>query len=308
MYEWLQLSLKSYYKLGKLGSIETHYFDTLINKEVDEHSLQPIKFNSFSLKNSWSNYLLKSNSFTLNEILYTRFLYEKTPAYFDMINPIKIQQLLPSIKLLLSLRNPIERLWSSYWRRCFSFKLNLNTTTICSLQHFIITIIEPIELCLLKQSVMNNSCLLYFQSGYDLRSILLGMYSVYIEKYLKVFNNENKQLLIIFSESFIEKPLMIIHEILNFCNLNNNVLLLYKKELKYNKKFNLYTLKNKFSKGLQKKPKSYLSFHEIPISVINRMNLLYFNSNLKLKELLFDNNKTLFFQLSKVLPKWILNI
>ena len=55
--------------------------------------------------------------------------FEKSPSYFDLANPLDVSRLVPSVKLIMLLRDPVSRLYSGYWHSC-SGKLSVSQPVV----------------------------------------------------------------------------------------------------------------------------------------------------------------------------------
>ena len=142
---------------------------------------------------------------------------EDTPFYFwneEAANRIK--DVLPNVKLIIILRNPISRAYSEYHDKIQSGRVTK------SFENYIQGELEDLK---------NSSPLLSKCNDND--SILLrGIYSKQFEIWNKLFSK--KQIIILESEQLLEKPQKVLNEVYHFLGLSE------------------YTIKHKFS---QKKKK-----------------------------------------------------
>ena len=60
-------------------------------------------------------------------------VYEKSPSYLDLADPRDVARLLPSVKIVLLTKDPVPRLFSSYWQSCESVP---KSEPPCSTQEF----------------------------------------------------------------------------------------------------------------------------------------------------------------------------
>jgi len=60
-------------------------------------------------------------------------VYEKSPSYLDLADPRDVARLLPSVKIVLLTKDPVPRLFSSYWQSCESVP---SSEPPCSTQEF----------------------------------------------------------------------------------------------------------------------------------------------------------------------------
>jgi hypothetical protein len=134
----------------------------------------------------------------------TRVVFEASPnylAYKENIAP-RIKRILPDVKLLFVLRNPVDRLYSY-----FNFargKLQLPKS---------MTFEEYIEAC----ESFNQGKLSPDDSGIletHLRGLEIGNYGVYLQNYIDVFGSENIK--VVFFDELNRQPRKILAEICEF--------------------------------------------------------------------------------------------
>ncbi len=124
-----------------------------------------------------------------------KIIGEASPQYLrDPQTPKFIHQIVPQAKILISLRDPVERLYSSYLMRI----RNVRKKT---------TFREEIDLVFNKKT----------DKKYDYLKMGAGLYSEYVKRYLKIFGN--KQVKIIIFEEFIKNTKETINDILKFLDI-----------------------------------------------------------------------------------------
>lgn len=148
---------------------------------------------------------------------------EATPVYVNYPSiASKILDLFPKIKLIILLRNPIDRAISSYYHE---------NKVICKFKQIpsnIITTLEKIEiilkklpdLLLLEPSILNSykdEDIEYILDDVLLPHLLNSLYIYYLEQWLIVFPKE--QLLILKSEDLFTNPTATMKQVYNFLNL-----------------------------------------------------------------------------------------
>eukprot|EP00924_Labyrinthula_sp_SR-Ha-C_P000667 snap_masked-scaffold_7-processed-gene-0.17-mRNA-1 protein AED:1.00 eAED:1.00 QI:0/0/0/0/1/1/2/0/764 len=62
-------------------------------------------------------------------------LFDKTPAYFDLADPKEVYNAMPNAKIILLLRNPVDRLYSAYFQHCRR-PGSLMVSTNCTIERF----------------------------------------------------------------------------------------------------------------------------------------------------------------------------
>ncbi|KAL3894096.1 MAG: hypothetical protein SGPRY_013902, partial [Prymnesium sp.] len=85
---------------------EVHFFDTVSRTAYLRHASVP------TLQRKYAAFLGKRRE--PMRLLAGKVVYEKTPAYFDLVDPLKLYSLVPSAAFLVMLRMPAERAISAY--------------------------------------------------------------------------------------------------------------------------------------------------------------------------------------------------
>ncbi|ERT04909.1 sulfotransferase domain protein [Lyngbya aestuarii BL J] len=135
---------------------------------------------------------------------------EATPSYLDHWEaPERLFQTFPNTKLIVVLRNPIERAISHYYQW-----VNMNWE-FRSLEEAMISEIEQLSVANVSYWNQPNSY------------IARGVYVEFLKKWLEIFPRE--QILIISSEKFYSNPAITLKHIFNFLDLPNYSLSNYKK-------------------------------------------------------------------------------
>jgi len=120
------------------------------------------------------------------QALKRRIIFDKSPAYFDLANPMDVMRLTPSVKIVFILRDPVERFHSSYFHMCIRYLAAGDSK--CS----------EAKLQKALPRAMNR------HAGYLYRALRVGHYSEHLSKWRESFPDE--QMLVIFAERFREMP------------------------------------------------------------------------------------------------------
>jgi hypothetical protein len=313
LYDWIELhpDIVGYgshfdHAPGQTASVESHYFDSLPESQPF-HGLQPIRRKKIltSLEDSWATtYLADSPSFTVENVIHSRMVFEKTPAYADETDVTTIRKLLPSIKLIVSLREPGSRLWSAYWRRCSALGKES-----CSEEEFVATVLEPAEKCHLSERVIldeaslnrvSAECEALFPSGFELRAVLLGYYELFLRRYENAFSGTDARMLLLFAETFAGAPFSVLEEVEAFVGLTK---FNYTKNAHFEPEANVFVISSK-SKALHERHVGYVGYENIEPNIRSRISDLYRSSEKRLKS--FLRPKQQFFILSKLVPLWFI--
>ena len=124
---------------GRIGlKGEAHFFDAIRRTNTDGEKSKYLNYKNFigvPIETSWREYINRDR-FVIDEVdvgtcyphyayvtpsQITRtnpgrvFLFDKTPAYFDRADPQDVAKLLPSARLILITRDPVERLNSAFY-------------------------------------------------------------------------------------------------------------------------------------------------------------------------------------------------
>ena len=155
----------------------------------------------------------------------------KRPNYFGKDEvPLRIFKNNPNIKLILVLRNPIERAISAYFHN-----IKYGFIPVINLEKGLLKILNS-DRIFLKKYPMSKSILEY------------GLYGKKLKNYLKIF--KGNQIKIILQEELIKNPIEKINEIYNFLNIKeycSKNIDFKPAKVKYNYFYlRLSTLRNKF--------------------------------------------------------------
>jgi len=202
LYEYLMQHPDIYQGVGK----EIHYFEQLYKRGINWYKVC---------------FPLKIQKFFINNILRKRFLTgEATPRYLDHpAVPKRIQKLIPNVKLIVLLRNPIDRTFSHYAMNVkngfekleFEQAIKNETERVKEAYEFILK--------------TNEHSLDYYLYAYLERSTYVNK----IRRWFEVFPKE--QIMIIQSEEFFSNPSKIYNKVLKFLNLPRFELPEYKKRM-----------------------------------------------------------------------------
>jgi hypothetical protein len=138
---------------------------------------------------------------------------EATPLYLAFVNPEKIFKLLPQVKLIVLLRNPVDRTISSFYQ--FQ-KVGVKQST---LEHTIRFSIETIRKTSIPKIFSFNAGVFSNCSFIDelaLFHTIPSLYIYFIKEWMNVFPKE--QLLVLKSEEFYSNPsatMKQVHRLLN---------------------------------------------------------------------------------------------
>ena len=174
---------------------DLHFFEYMISNNIQWYrSHFPILF-------SKSN--KHKNSFITGE-------YTSTYMYHPDV-PKRIFNLLPKIKLIVILRNPIDKVYSTYQQQ---FRFGEYTT---SFEDTINAELRRIDLN--KDFPELNSNNYDFENFVAQNIIRHGVYADYLETWLKIF--DRKQILILNSDDLKKSTRKTLHRVFNFLNVSN---------------------------------------------------------------------------------------
>lgn len=221
-------------------------------------------------------------------VLNPKFIaFEKTPAYVDQANPIDIASVVPGAKIMVILRNPMERLHSAYWHIC-----HMDELKNCNAQQFrswVATAFKAAQVD--KRKVDINA----------VRGISNGLYVEYMQTWFDAFPQPGR-FLIMFSDEFQRDPFETLRGIEKYFGLRHYN---FKKIAK--QRHGMWALSS-YSKVYSEasKPPGYSKLADDK-EMSQTLNALYSGSIRRLREFLLQKNKTsstpIFIQR---LPKWIL--
>ncbi|KAG8453510.1 hypothetical protein GDO86_000222 [Hymenochirus boettgeri] len=150
----------------------------------------------------WENQYKRGLKWYLNQMPFSyphQLTVEKTPAYFTSPGvPERIYQMNSTIKLLLILRDPIERVLSDYTQVFYNHKQKNKSY-------------PPVEDLLLKHRELNT----------DYKAINRSLYYPYMENWLKYFTLENIH--IVDGDCLIRDPLPEMQKVEKFLNLSPQI-------------------------------------------------------------------------------------
>ncbi len=132
---------------------------------------------------------------------------EKTPYYlFHPFVAERVHSLIPDVKLIVLLRNPIDRAYSQFWMNLRQNVEDLSFTDAIKM--------EPLRLAKAKEEMISRGA----SSDYQLFSYLSrGHYAEQLRNWFKYFSCE--QILIISFDEFLQNPDKIMAEVLLFLGL-----------------------------------------------------------------------------------------
>ena len=175
---------------------DLHFFEYMISSKIDWY------------KSHFPTHLTKSyherkSSFITGEFTSTYMYHPDVPK--------RIFNLLPSIKLIVILRNPIDKAYSTYYQQ-FQFE-----EYTASFEETINAEFRRINLN--KNFPILNSDNPDFQNFVTHNIIRHGIYADYLETWLEVFNRE--QILILNSDDLKKSTKETLHHVFNFLNVSN---------------------------------------------------------------------------------------
>ncbi len=173
------------------------------------HEKEPNFFNSYTVKDNGTEFIqpirdkdsyLKLFENATDEM----YLCEATTHYlFDPKCPKLIHNVSPNAKIIITLRDPVEREYSQY-------KL-IFLRTIVEKMDYVVSFLQEIK----KQMREKNNS---WEPGLRLEA---GLYTQNIKRYLEIFGIENVKILIF--ENWINNPKTMMKEILEFLKINYNL-------------------------------------------------------------------------------------
>lgn len=179
----------------------------------------------------------------------------------DLVAP-RIKKHIPDVKLIFSLRNPIERLWSGYWFAVACGRIRAHEVTFS-------------EFIRLKKMISH-----FGREGIDKgrRSIEVGMYYMYMSKYMEYFPAE--QIHVIIHEEMAKDQLYVVKNVYDFLGVNE-----------------LFT-PSKVTKNKTRKPKHdwlYKAFYQTSGTIsrfLDKKSYNYVKSKLSwIRDVVYDDNR-----------------
>jgi len=241
----LAVWLKKNFYIGRLaGGVENHYFDCFgrstgktreschrlrdyrihQDQAAVKKSLKDIKnvenhkyyFSWSDINKEHSNYVsstwdhyLRLGKLSYGPYIRHNLVFEKTPSYLDMAHPPDMAQLLPSVKLVILLRDPAKRLVSSYFQLCHgSLSIFKDRCTF-----------EDLETRIDSLSQWREQGSSLFEDMF-FRAVEMGFYAKWLSKWRRTFPDQ--QLLVLFSEHFSSQPQTVLRELESFSGLNSS--------------------------------------------------------------------------------------
>lgn len=194
---------------------EISYFDKKFEKKFSWYKLFfPLKWEKFFIKKLWKKEFITG---------------EATPRYLNHpLVPKRIAKLIPNVKIIIMLRNPIDRAYSHYQMEYDYGRDQLSFEDAIQKED------ERIEGEFEKMEKLENY---YSPKYYWFSHLKAGIYLDQIERWHKFFPKE--QFLIIKSEDLYENPTETYNQVLKFLNLTSYALENYKKfrSRKYDKMY-----------------------------------------------------------------------
>ena len=176
---------------------DLHFFEYMISNNVDWYKSHfPTHFTR--------SYHERKNSFITGEFTSTYMYHPDVPK--------RVFNLLPKIKLIVILRNPIDKAYSTYQQQ---FQFEEYTT---SFEDTIDAELRRMKLC--KDVPSLNSANPDFESSVAHNIIRHGIYADYLETWLEIF--DRKQILILNSEDLKNSTKETLHSVFDFLNVSEH--------------------------------------------------------------------------------------
>jgi hypothetical protein len=207
---------------------ETHYFTYLHEKKVRKTKANDIKY-----VNSLNEYRK-----LFSDAKEDQFIGEASPSYlYNSDAPFRIKKLVPDVKIIAILRNPVDRAYSNF--------LHARRAGYENIESFEEAIFGA-------RSTSNEKSMLHYLEK--------GLYHGQLERYYNLFDKD--QIHIDIYESFKNDPNSVLKNICKFLNTNDSFN--FSVDIKYN---NSGIPKNKFVELIYNKNKIFKSF--LPKSILN---------------------------------------
>jgi hypothetical protein len=142
-------------------------------------------------------------------------IFEKSPSYSDLADVRDIVRLLPSVKLIFLTRDPVARLFSSYWQFCKDTGFSKNNHVKCSVEHYEELVIQLTTTTHYHGGGGGSSSSNNIDPTF-LRSAEHGLYAKYLRTWCKYFNWRKNQILILDAHEFHYLPQGVIYAIESF--------------------------------------------------------------------------------------------
>jgi len=189
-----------------------------------------------------SNFPLKSSEFFLTGEASPNYLYHPQA-------PKRIKEVLPDVKMILLLRNPIDRANSNYWQRVRVKREKRSFEEIVN---------KEISNKIKSDEEMFSGV----KNPLDFEYLSSGIYVHRLKRYYAIFPKE--QIKIIPSEEFYADPQKIINSVCDFLNIE-------KIQLKKFKKYNFHKKQPKIDNSLREKlSEFYDEYNEQLFKLINK--------------------------------------
>jgi len=189
---WLYENLVKHPEIIPASTKEVHFFDNNFSRGLEWY-----KSHFTHTKNSQINNHSKS------------ITGEASPYYiFHPLAPERISNIIPSVKIIILLRNPVDRAFTHYHHEVI---LRAEKSTF---EEAISS--EPTRLEGEEEKIINNKN--YYSFNHQHFSYLSrGIYISQLERWMNLF--PTKQILIIKSEDFFSEPQLTIENVFNFLNV-----------------------------------------------------------------------------------------
>lgn len=173
---------------------EIHYFDGGLDPEIDAYSKGEKWYRAFFP----FKFQIENHELT----------FDASPLYlFNPLCPQRIHQLLPNVKLIVLLRNPVDRAISHYYHQVFKGREYLNIESGFSIED------QRIQYAIESEDFKNHD---FIHFSYKRR----GLYAQQLKRYLDYFPLD--QMLIINSESLFQDPMKTVIEVSKFLGVSTS--------------------------------------------------------------------------------------
>ena len=173
------------------------------------------------------------------------FTGEASPIYlYHPLAPKRILETIPNVKMILLLRNPVERAWSHYWQSVRKYREKLSFEEVIKRQMNEEHLSDYDAFCTELYHTNNDQILNQYISG-----------SIYLERLKRFYDIFPKEkILILASEDLYNNPQMICDEISEFLKIP-------KWNLKKFTKYNYYVKQPKLDERLKRQLLEYFKPH-----------------------------------------------
>lgn len=209
----ITMKYPNFFIVGAARSGTTLLYDLL--KDIPQIYMSPVKEPSYFAinisqvhKNCGKYYYTKEKYLSLFKEAKDKIVGEASTVYmFDPASPIAIKQSVPDAKIIISIRNPIERAYSEYLFIKQQTGLKLSFEECLNIE--------------MRNLELYNNDFRKFYSIVPVPAITKSKYYTIIKKYIELFGTYNVHILIF--EEWISDPLASINRLLNFLGIHSTI-------------------------------------------------------------------------------------